>query len=93
MSDFERFLCPVCGYDRLDEPPWLDGAPSDAICPSCGTHFGYDDAAGGDASTRVAVHQTLRRAWISDGGRWFSVSRQPPAGWDPVGQLRSFDES
>ena len=48
----DRFTCPVSGYPELEEPPWTDGSGSDEICPSCGIHFGYDDAAGGDAARR-----------------------------------------
>jgi len=46
------YLCPVCGYHDLYGPPWLNGSASDEICPSCDTHFGYEDAAGGDAARR-----------------------------------------
>src|SRR6266496_2663826 len=28
------YLCPVCGYDQLDEPP-----QHYSTCPSCGTEF------------------------------------------------------
>lgn len=80
-------VCPVCGFDELDEPPWEDESPSDEVCPSCGTHFGYDDAAGGDAARRQHVHQRLRAAWKAAGCAWFSSERRPPAGWDPAKQL------
>lgn len=90
MSGCETFLCPVCGYDRLEEPPWCDDSPSDEICPSCGTHFGFDDAAGGSAARRAAAHRALRDLWVSDGCRWYSKSRRSPAGWDAAAQLEVF---
>ena len=49
-------ICPACGYDGLEEPPWTDGSASDEICPSCGIQFGYEDFAGGDVDARKSVH-------------------------------------
>lgn len=92
MSCRDTYLCPVCGYDRLYEPPWSDDAPSDEICPSCGTQFGYDDAAGGDAARRAVAHRALRASWVSDGCPWFSTSRRSPDGWDPTAQLRVLED-
>jgi len=91
MSDL--YLCPVCGYDRLSEPPWNNESASDEICPSCGTHFGYDDAAGGQADHRQARHRELRSRWIARGMPWHNADIEPPAdGWDPKAQLKVFDE-
>jgi hypothetical protein len=50
------------------------------ICPSCGTEFGYDDFA--------VAHDVLREHWIAAGMPWFSQAAAPPAGWDPIKQLR-----
>jgi hypothetical protein len=86
------FLCPVCGFAGLEEPPWSDAAPSDEICPSCGTHFGFDDAAKGDAARREARHRELRERWKAAGCPWFSRATQPPTSWDPATQLEVFDE-
>ena len=86
-----RFLCPVCGYPDLYDEPWTDGSPSDEICPSCGTQFGYDDA-GMDAAAITGRHAQLRQEWRASGCRWFSSSRLPPASWDPSEQLVVFDE-
>jgi hypothetical protein len=53
----DKAICLACGYDDLDGLPWSeDGSPSEAICPSCGIQFGYDDAAGGDARARASIH-------------------------------------
>jgi len=86
-----RYRCPVCGYPDLEEPPWSGGAGSDEICPSCGTHFGYDDAAGGDAARREAVYRQRREQWISAGCPWFSPGESPPQAWDPARQLAVFE--
>jgi hypothetical protein len=85
------YLCPVCGFEGLQEPPWADGEPSDEICPSCGTHFGYDDVAGGRADLREEVYRRRRSEWIERGSRWYSASRHPPDGWDPTTQLAVFE--
>lgn len=89
----ELYACPVCGYGELREPPWDNDSPSDEICPSCGTQFGYDDAAGGDAARRQVRHRELREAWVARGMPWDSGDIKPaPEGWDPRQQLRSVDE-
>jgi hypothetical protein len=87
----DRFLCFACGYPDLTEPPWNNDAPFDEICPSCGIHFGYDDAAGGDPARREEVYREWRRRWIAAGMAWWSRSTAP-AGWDPEAQLMSVTE-
>lgn len=68
-------LCPVCGYDRLDEPP-----TNFSICPSCGTEFGYDDA--------FAPYAQLRARWMQGGALWWSTVDPCPENWDPVLQVQ-----
>jgi hypothetical protein len=85
----DRYLCPVCGYGGLREPPWDNEAPSDEICPSCGIHLGYDDAAGGDAARREALHRAWREQWIAGGMKWWSPGQEAPADWNPEIQLAS----
>jgi hypothetical protein len=89
------YVCLVCGYPNLDEPPLGDKlgiGGSDEICPCCGTHFGYHDAAGGDPVRRKEVYKELRRKWIANGMKWRARSEQPPTGWDPVKQLRNVEK-
>lgn len=69
-----NYICPVCGYDRLDEPP-----ADYSICSSCGTEFGYDDFA--------LSHEELRKRWIANGAKWWSTYTSPPSGWSPFQQL------
>lgn len=84
-----RYLCPVCGYDGLFDPPWRGDSPSDDICPSCGIQFGYHDAAGGDLVRRQEIYREWRERWIEQGMPWHSASVEPPpANWDPTVQLR-----
>lgn len=69
-----RFICPVCGYDRLPGP-----AEDYLICPSCGTEFGNDDF--------EYSHDELRSRWLDDGARWWSKTTPAPPAWDPIGQV------
>lgn len=86
-----QWLCPVCGYPGLRDQPWLDGAPSDEICPCCGTQFGYDDAVGGEGAARERRYVSLRKRWIESGCLWFSRATHQPDDWDPRRQLLVFE--
>ena len=68
------YMCPVCGYDRLSEPP-----ADFTICPSCGTEFEYDDV--------IRNREDLRASWLRSGAKWWSSVDNPPNGWDPYVQL------
>ena len=72
-----RKICPVCGYDDLDEGPFTEegGYPTYEICPCCGFEFGYDDEAAGFSYT------AFREKWIASGFRWFTEEEQPN-NWD-----------
>lgn len=72
--------CPVCGFAGLDEPHAdASGEASFAICPSCGTQFGHDDA--------TRTHEELRRLWLKEGARWWSEATAAPKGWSARAQL------
>lgn len=77
--------CYVCGY-HLDFVPWAIGIPSDEICPSCGIHFGYDDAAGGDLEKRRLIYKQWRDNWVNSGMKWWSKNNLP-ADFNPKNQL------
>ena len=66
--------CPVCGFNELPQP-----AEDFAICPSCGTEFGYHDSR--------ASFDELRREWMGRGVPWSSPVLEPPMGWEPFIQL------
>ena len=81
------WICPVCGYDDFDEPTWRAGSSGSLdICPSCGTQFGYDDAAGGSQERRVEVWSQLRERWKANGCKWWAED-DAPENWDPQKQL------
>jgi hypothetical protein len=76
------YLCPVCGYDGLEEEPRPpSGGGSFEICPSCGFQFGVSD------DDRGFTYERWRQIWI-DGGMIWDKGRSPaPVGWDPRAQL------
>lgn len=69
-----KYICPVCGYPELTEPPRLW-----SICPCCGTEFEYDDA--------QASYEELRRRWLVKGAQWWSRCDTMPDGWNAREQL------
>ncbi len=82
-------LCPACGFP-LDYQPWKGENASHEICPCCGIHFGYDDAARGDAAARPILYLGWRNCWRAHGCRWWSKN-PPPANWDSKTQLESLE--
>ena len=71
-------VCPVCGYDGLDEPPFNErGAGSYDICPCCGFQFGLDDFPYEDRERLIAE---WRERWVAGGCRWKYATgcRRPP---------------
>jgi hypothetical protein len=80
-DDSETYLCPVCGYPGLSDPPVDEfGCATFEICPCCGTEFGYHDAR--------RSHSELRSQWIENGRQWIHKSLGPPLNWDPQAQLK-----
>lgn len=72
------FICPVCGYDKLNEEPYDDdGNPSYEICNCCGFEFGYDE--GKDFAN-------YQEKWIKNGAVWFNTQVKP-IDWDLNKQL------
>jgi hypothetical protein len=69
-------ICPVCGYDQLDEGPFTpEGCPTYEICPCCGFEYGFDDESEG------FTYSQFRQRWIARGYHWFD-KEETPAGWD-----------
>jgi len=84
MLNKNTYVCPVCGYEHLDEPPYDEhGCSSFEICPCCGSEFGYDD--------HSATHDALRQKWKLSGMKWWSSVIVPPTNWDPVNQLKKIE--
>ncbi len=82
MSE-KYYMCPVCGFDRLKEPPYSSQKePSYGICPCCGFEFGFDGA-----NNQIAFID-FRQRWIKNGARWF-IQELKPKNWDLLKQLSS----
>jgi transcription elongation factor Elf1 len=61
-----KYNCPICGYDKLNKPPYDEqGNESFDICSCCGFEFGYDDLHSG------YTFESYRIKWISEGAEWF----------------------
>lgn len=78
-----NYICVVCGYPYLDEPPYDKfGYGTYLICPCCGFEFGLDD----DPNKEECI-KTWRNNWINNGFQWFSKRTAPPVNWNPKKQL------
>lgn len=87
--DGMSYMCPVCGYRGLGEPPRspVTGGGSYEICPSCGFEFGVTD------DDRGFTYEVWRQLWIDNGMPWESEGLEPePPNWDPEAQLRALIE-
>lgn len=85
---FFRFMCPVCGYPDLVEPPRIGtGGGSYAYCPSCDFQFGVTDDDEG------FTYESWRERWIARGMPWAAGDDvQGPTNWDPAAQLRNVED-
>lgn len=64
--------CPVCGFSKLEEPPYdIQGYPTYVICSCCGFEFGFDD------SSKGLTFEEYRKDWIDDGFNFFSKESKP----------------
>ena len=68
-------ICPVCGYDKLDEPPYKDGYPTYEICPYCGFEYGFDDDSEGH------TFDSYREKWVNEGYK-FAWLESKPLDWN-----------
>jgi len=74
-------VCPVCMWPGLKEPPWDGDVPSNEICPSCGTQFGYHDKTGADEGERAPIYWELSQRWQGAGRPWYSTGEPQPPEW------------
>lgn len=86
-----RYICPVCNFDGLEEPPYnFEGSGSYEICPCCGFEFGYADHGYSYVDDYCIVekyHTEWRKKWIENGCIWKWPEDGKPEDWDPMEQL------
>lgn len=71
-NDILLTICPVCGFEKLREPPYDKwGYPSYEICPCCGFEYGFDD------SSKKMTFDGYREKWIKEGFTFFRKSDKP----------------
>ena len=88
MNEPTRFICPICGYPGLKEPPRSPGGGgSYEFCPCCDFEFGVTDQDLGISD------EEWRKKWVSEGMRWRSRFHRAPKDWDPIAQLRHVSRS
>lgn len=76
-----KYICPVCGYSKLPEPPYDNyGYPSYIICHCCGFEFGFDD------SSKKMSFKAYRDKWIDEGFPFFTKSEKPKVWTEEVMQ-------
>ena len=76
------YMCPVCGYPGLQEPPRGEATGgSYEICPSCGFQFGVSDDDLGISDGQ------WRQDWIAAGMPWRSIGVDQPPDWNPTTQV------
>ncbi len=81
------YVCPVCGYPELEDPPRSgSGGGSYEICPSCSFQFGVID------DDRGFTYKRWREQWVEGGMIWDKGSSDPPEGWDPIEHLKNLSE-
>lgn len=84
-----NYICPICGYDGLDEPPYDEfGFGSWEICSCCGFEFGIENENGASKS----LFDMLRKRWIEFGAKW-KYPEDQPEGWNLELQLKNIKKS
>jgi hypothetical protein len=76
------YLCPICGYDGLDEPAYsAKGFGSYEICSCCRYEYGVTD------DDKGITHEQWRQQWIDEGMIWRSNVTPQPIDWDSAAQV------
>jgi transcription elongation factor Elf1 len=79
----DKYICPVCGFDGLSEPPYdKQNQPSYEVCPCCGFEFGFDEQQTSDK------YNVFRSTWIKNGAEWFLPNKKPKD-WNLKKQLEN----
>ncbi|WP_340113320.1 hypothetical protein [Maribellus mangrovi] len=69
-------ICPVCGWDKLIQPPYnIYNEPSYEICFCCGFEFGFTDANSGYSFIE------WRKKWIESSYKFYFPKNHIPEDW------------
>jgi len=87
MKESKKYICPVCGLDKLTDRLYNDSDnPSYEICDCCGFEFGFDDV------VNKETYDSYRKKWLEKGANWFRPELKP-ANWNVDKQLNNLDNS
>lgn len=86
----KTYICPICGYDKLEQSP----AESYEICPCCGYEFGtgmfYERTLGKYVNAvkyeDEKFFKECRDLWVKSGCNWFRKEKMP-RNWNIKKQL------
>lgn len=79
------YICPVCGFDKLDEEPYdLKGRGNFDICACCRFQYGVTD------DDKGYSFEDYRKKWLKNGAKWF-IKGAKPTGWDLKKQLHNIN--
>jgi hypothetical protein len=88
MTKSGRYICPICGYSGLKEPPRpAYGGGSYEFCPCCDFEFGVTDEDLGVSDGE------WRNRWVNEGMHWRSRVEAPPEAWDPAQRMRNLEQA
>lgn len=100
-----KFICPVCGYDKLDSSPYeqnIDFPLDTSLQPPYSQHFGepsYDVCSccgfefGNDDEPGASSPSTFRNyliEWIKEGQSWFETNKKPDQ-WSLAKQIKNIE--
>ena len=82
-----KYICPVCGYDGLEEAPYdKNNCASYEICRCCGFEYGFHDFSKGE------TFESYREKWLSNGAVW-RIPSYKPTDWDIEEQFKNLEIS
>lgn len=83
----ENHICPVCGFSKLEEPPYdSKGYPTYVVCSCCGYEFGFDD------SSNKMTFEEYREKWVDEGFKFFSKEYKPQ-NWSKSMMLKQLENA
>lgn len=83
------YTCPVCGYDKLNNPLYdNNGNGTYEICVCCGFEFGADDF-----PDKEKAYKKWRNNCKKNGCKWFSKYAKPSDDWNATEQIKKIEKT